>query len=145
MACQRSANRVEPPQLPTSFFELRRDLRPSLFTDDLRKKKNSNFDAGTTAILNMASLTIHRKTLALTIRRKKPTRDDVRECDGRAYVRGSSEIANLHTQRGKRRERHPADAEVLHLRSEAVRLSDRTQMPSYLGLRIQTKDKTRVI
>ena len=128
----------------TSFFELRRELRPFLFTDDLRKKKkNSNFDAGTTAILNMASLSIRRKIAALTIRRKKPTRDDVRECDGRAYVRGSSEKANLHTRRGKRHKLHPADAQVLHLRS--VRLLDRTQMPSYLGLRIQTKDTTQVI
>ena len=73
------------------------------------------------AILNKTSLTICRKTAALTICWKKPTRDDVRECDGRAYVRGSSEIANLHTRIGKRRERHPADAKVLHLRSEGVR------------------------
>ena len=82
----------------------------------------------------MANLTIRRKKTALTIRRKKPTRDDVRECDGRAYVRGSSEIANLHTRRGRRRKLHPADAEVLHLRSEGVR--------SHLGMRIQTKDTT---
>ena len=69
----------------------------------------------------MAGLTIRHKTAALTIRRSKPTRDDVKECDGRSYVRGSSEIANLHTLRGLRRERHPADAEELHLRSEGVR------------------------
>ena len=69
----------------------------------------------------MANLTIRRKKAAITIRRKKQTRDDGRECDGRTYVRGSSEIANLHTRRGKRRELHSADAEVLHLRSEGVR------------------------
>ena len=45
----------------------------------------------------------------------------MKDCDGRSYVRGSSEIANLHTRRGLRRERHPADAEELHLRSEGVR------------------------
>ena len=66
---------------------------------------------------NIAGLTIRHQTAALAIRRKKPTRDNVKECDGRSYVRGSSEIANLHT----RRERHPADAEELHLRSEGVR------------------------
>ena len=57
-------------------------------------KKKSNFDTGTTAILNMASLSIRCKIAAFSIRRKKPTRDDVREYDGRAYVRGSSEKAN---------------------------------------------------
>ena len=50
-----------------------------------------------TAILNMASLTIRRKTAALTICRKKPTSDAVKKCAGRLYVRGSTEIANLHT------------------------------------------------
>ena len=69
----------------------------------------------------MASLSIYRKISALTMRQKKLTRDAVKKCAGHSYVRGSSEIAYLHTRRGKRRERHPADAEVLHLRSEGVR------------------------
>ena len=76
-------------------------VHSDLRTTYAKKRKNSNFDAGTTAILNMANLTIHRKKAALTIRRKMPTRDDVREFDGRVYVRGSTEIANLHTRCGK--------------------------------------------
>ena len=73
------------------------------------------------AILNMANLTIRDEIPALTICRKKPTTDAVKKCAGHSYVRGSSEIANLHTRREKQRERHSADAEVLHLRSEGVR------------------------
>ena len=50
---------------------------------------------------NMASLSIRHKIAALNLRRKKSTKDDVRECDDRAYVRGSSEKAHLHTRRRK--------------------------------------------
>ena len=123
-------------------------VHPDSRTTYAKKIKNSNFDAGTTAILNMASLTIRRKIAALTIRRKKPTRDDVRECDGRAYVRGSLEIAICIPDAENdvnATQRTPKYCILDPKAYEDVCLSDLTQMPSYLVLRIQNKDTTRVI